>query len=167
MKTFKEFLEEAHSLLDEGYKKPPRIRMLGKAAKRFLQAVAHGRNMGRAGKETTEGQIEAHKANKKADQFARIATALVIHNAEIAKDKEQENKDRGLSKRKVQNLIRIDQNRRTLPVKRMRAQAERLWNKGHSERSTNVDDMRMSRAQRHLRGYRNPEIGRFKPNDDG
>ena len=169
MKTFNQFLEDAYISLDnleEGYKNLPRFRMAGKAAKKFLQTAGHGRKMGKAGRETTEGQIEAHKLNKKAGQFANIATTLLMHKPEESKSKEQHNRNVGAAKKRIQNLNRIDNNRRTLPVAKMRAQADRLFDKRHIERSTNVDDMRMSRAQRNERGYKNPEIGRFKPKDE-
>lgn len=168
MKTFSEFLEDSHLYytLDEGYKNLPRFKMVGKVMKRFLQTAAHGRAMGKAGRETTEGQIEAHKLNKRAGQFANIATTLAMHKPDESKETEAFNRNRGAAKRRLQNLIRIDQNRRTLPVRKMRQQTDRLFDKGHYERASNVDDMRMSRAQRNERGYKNPEIGRFKPKDE-
>jgi len=165
-KIIENMSEEWLDSILEGYKNLPRFKVLGKAIKRFIQTGEHGRKMGKAGRETTEGQIEAHKLDKRAGQFANIATTLLMHKPDESKSKEQHNRNVGAAKRRIQNLIRIDQNRRTLPVARMRAQTDRLFYKGHRDRSDNVDDMRMSRAQRYLRGYRNPEIGRFKPKDE-
>lgn len=166
MKTFSDFLDDSFFYTEE-YKKLPRLRMARKAVKRILQAKSHGAEIKKSGgEETTGGQVAAHKLNKRAGQFSNIVTTLLLHNPKESKSREEFNRNRGLAKKKIKNLLRIDQNRRTLPVARMRAQSDRLFDKGHYERSGNVDDMRMSRAQRNRRGYTNPEIGRFKPKDE-
>lgn len=157
--------EWINSILEE-YKKLPRFKMASKIAKLGLDSISHGKSMGKAGLETTEGQIENYKLNKKAERAGNIAGTLTGHDEKKVKSKKAQNIKKGEVKKRVQKLLKIDQNRRNLPVQRMRSQTDRLFDKGHMERSMNVDDMRMSRAQRYMRGYRNPEIGRFKPKDD-
>ena len=169
--------EEWRESIMEGYKKLPVGKMMRQGLKHAIKGSRQAFRSGYVGSDTTEGQIESHKADKNLRKSSKIDQVARSHDPQKSQLISKFNKKFGSQKRGY----------RPLPVSKMKSKEAKLLNdKEFSavmdtpmgskeresfsrklERSGNIEDVRRSFATRGgKRRLPMPEVGRYKPKDD-
>lgn len=110
-------------LLNEEYKKLPVGKMVSKALKHHTKGLRHAFKSGYVGSDTTEGQIESQKVNKKLKLASQIYDTLRSHNPENVQLKSKLLKKFGSQQR----------GQRPLPITKMKQKERRLMDSPEAE----------------------------------